>query len=94
MVGQEGKTKIMAGVSLAEQVLRDLGPLELLLRKLYRDGGSRDDDTFSSAMRILGGLEYRAEQRVDKNTAEHYRRQRAEGLAIQATAFEAAREGV
>jgi hypothetical protein len=48
MVGQEGKTKIMAGVSLAEQVLRDLGPLELLLRKLYRDGGSRDDDTFSA----------------------------------------------
>ena len=29
MVGQEGKMKIMAGVSLAEQVLRDLGPLEL-----------------------------------------------------------------
>lgn len=82
MVGQEGKGSKMAGVSLAEQVLRDLGPLEVLATKLYRDGGSRDDDTFSSFMRILGGLEYRAEQRVDKNTAEHYRRQRAEGVAI------------
>jgi hypothetical protein len=82
MVGQEARMKTMAGVSLAEQVLRDMGPLEGMLLKLYRSGGSLDDDTLASVMRILARLEAIAERRVDDNTKEHYRRQREEAKRI------------